>query len=466
MAEEYNKTPYLLRQSGDGQLTKYNTREIDKIIGGTVAWNQLVQNGNFADTSGWFGGTSASISVSNNILTTSALGTNAQVFQGTSNGIVKGHKVFVRCGIRASASKRVLLRLSQDNPISNHHIIGYDLSANTHTVMQAVFNTTVDLPNVRFSVLVQDSANGETYQLDNFMSTDLTQAFGTAIADYVYSLEQTTEGSGIAWLKSHGFLTKDYYAYNTGSLLSVKTSAHVMRDGNDTVIATYPLDSDLELRGIPKLSSGSLYYDGDVYESSGNVTRKYGIVDLGTLNYTYQSYNSRFVSSTQVSNAKPNGDDYTVANMVCSQFLPVIPPNASGNYKGEGISFGTSDTLLRIQTNRWTDAQSFKTAMSGVYLVYELATPTTEQADPYGNPQLVSPLGTEEYVDTRDVPVPVGHETFYPVDAGYGDTLISDLPAFGSTIGPNDYLVLDNGKETMKVSAIELVTQIVNSMNS
>jgi DNA-binding FrmR family transcriptional regulator len=62
------------------------------------------------------------------------------------------------------------------------------------------------------------SATGGT---DNIV--DLTALFGSAqIADYVYSLEQANAGAGVAWLKSHGFFTKDYYAYDSGSLKSVE----------------------------------------------------------------------------------------------------------------------------------------------------------------------------------------------------------------------------------------------------
>ena len=50
--------------------------------------------------------------------------------------------------------------------------------------------------------------------------------------------------------------------------------------------------------------------------------------------------------------------------------------------------------------------------MSGVYLVYELKTPTTESADPYQHIQNVGT--TEEWLDSRAVPVPVSSETFYP----------------------------------------------------
>ena len=55
---------------------------------------------------------------------------------------------------------------------------------------------------------------------------DLTQMFGSTIADYLYTLESGTAGAGVAKLKSWGFCTKPDYAYNAGSLLSVKTSAH------------------------------------------------------------------------------------------------------------------------------------------------------------------------------------------------------------------------------------------------
>ena len=55
---------------------------------------------------------------------------------------------------------------------------------------------------------------------------DLTAMFGSTIADYLYTLESGTAGAGVAKLKSWGFCTKTYYTYDTGSLLSVKTTAH------------------------------------------------------------------------------------------------------------------------------------------------------------------------------------------------------------------------------------------------
>ena len=60
-------------------------------------------------------------------------------------------------------------------------------------------------------------------QARNIMVFDLTAAFGTAIADYVYSLETATAGSGVAWLKEHfpKIFDSGYIAHNPGEMVCV-----------------------------------------------------------------------------------------------------------------------------------------------------------------------------------------------------------------------------------------------------
>ena len=52
----------------------------------------------------------------------------------------------------------------------------------------------------------------------------LTQMLGTTIADYVYSLETATAGSGVAWLKEH-FLKVKYV-----SLVNLVADREVVRE--------------------------------------------------------------------------------------------------------------------------------------------------------------------------------------------------------------------------------------------
>ena len=71
-AYNHDNAPYNLRPSGGGKFI--GGIESDKIVGGSYAWNQLVQNGNFASTTGW-STASATFSVSNNEATIVTSGT-------------------------------------------------------------------------------------------------------------------------------------------------------------------------------------------------------------------------------------------------------------------------------------------------------------------------------------------------------------------------------------------------------
>ena len=78
---------------------------------------------------------------------------------------------------------------------------------------------------------------------------------------------------------------------------------------------------------------------------------------------------------------------------------------------------GTGSVIYVLDASKDSmTADQFKAAMDGIQFVYELATPTTESADYYTSPQTVSNWGTEEFVTTMDIPIPVGHETDYIID--------------------------------------------------
>ena len=49
---------------------------------------------------------------------------------------------------------------------------------------------------------------------------DLTLQFGTDIADKIYTMEQATAGSGLAWIRQYGFLTGKYIEHNVGQIKS------------------------------------------------------------------------------------------------------------------------------------------------------------------------------------------------------------------------------------------------------
>ena len=168
---------------------------------------------------------------------------------------------------------------------------------------------------------------------------------------------------------------------------------------------SYTLDDTLTLRGIPKLSNGEIYYDGDTYAHDGTVTRRYALVDLGTLNWTYATTTERFNSSSLTQTGKGN-----TINGLCSIYHVGVLAYADSNRTDMELSLGSNGTSLFVRNFAYTDPALFKAAMSGIMLLYEVATLTTETASPYHSPQICDPDGTEAYITDG---IPVGHETEY-----------------------------------------------------
>lgn len=409
-----DNAPYNFRTSGGS--ADIGDRETDTVVGGTVAWNQQMRE---MSSSYYVADGSATVSISDGVATVTPSARYGGIKAGNNYlpPNIDDHKMLAVASVLSERMHPFITLNGMNTSPSD-----FTPSQNWQTLY---FLINADSTKSKgFRVRTNDSSNFSAFYVKNCMAFDLTAMLGSTIADYVYALEGNTEGSGIAWLKSYGFFTKPYYAYDVGGLQSVNTSAHktvgfnaydnsigkakvvggmvyqitgsytalslggtsitpdangyftpiesgelTVTGGNGTTTCvhlkwdgerdgeyeaysehTYALDSDLELRGIPKLdSSNNLYYDGDEYASDGTVTRRYA------------------------SRAFTSGDATDGSTMI-------------------------------------TD---------GTTTVYKLTTPTTESADPYTNPQIVDDWGTEEYVDygyytgTRDVSIPVGHDTLY-----------------------------------------------------
>lgn len=394
-----DQVPYLFRPSGGSGAD----REIDQIVGGSIVWNQLCN--------------------------------------GSSVTVPNGRKYYMVKGGTAS------------------------IGASTGTAI-----------------------TGLTSGTD--MVTDLTQAFGSTIADYIYSLEQATAGAGVAWFKK--LFPKDYYAYDAGTMMHVSdlqshdmvgfnaynpetgkakvvggnvyqitgtytalslngttitpdSSGYFTPDTNGEMVVTggnstdtcvhlkwdgewdgeyepyekhsYPLDDSLTLRGIPKLdASNNLYYDGDTYAADGTVTRKYGVV---TLNGSSQenwikssSYPGGYYWGEWVNTHSINGS----INHVQNNNLATVTGGIAEYSQKTNVVYFDGSLNIKLDQEMYPTIESFRNYLqtTPVIIVYELKTPTTEEAEPYNKVQIVEDFGTEEYVTTSLVPV--GHYTKYPAN--------------------------------------------------
>ena len=195
---------------------------------------------------------------------------------------------------------------------------------------------------------------------------------------------------------------------------------------------SYPLDSSLTLRGVPKKDSdGNLYYDGDVYQSDGTVQRRYGEYALtGDENITIQGTDEN-VTVFRIVTHKVNAGN---ANQMSNYGIYFSSAWAIIENRPNTFVLGAEGNLyLQLPTSVASTVEQFSALLerNPLKVVYELATPTTETADPFTNPQLVDKDGTEEYVSTGLVPV--GHYTEYPADLRERLETIPDLPTTAGT---------------------------------
>lgn len=515
-----DSVPYHFRK------TPYGDRLKEKIIGGTVAWNQLVptenrtiNNYSYVDTRDYFS------------LYVRKIGAPYTVL--LSKDLLAPEHIATITNASASFTGVEIIHNGQTSNISF-------LQFNDMSITQGhKYLINIDFAGV--NVQVANGVNG-----NDIMIVDLTAMFGSTIADYIYNLEQTTAGAGVALFRK--LFPKNYYPFNAGELLSVsglvshdeigknllnqedinvstpttwlnkeiylpagtytysmnssKTSGQctleIFNANNDRIYYSgdsynlslanpvktftlketgvkvrsyintvsklsncqiefgsartdyepykkhsYPLDSSLTLRGVPKLdANNNLYYDGDVYESDGKVTRRYGVVDLGTLNWLKSTQLFYNTAATSIPSYGWNGN----RQVISTKYTYAGGTGVSYSDKPDKTIYydWNQNGVVCIADSDYTDVAAFKTAMSGVMLVYELAIPTTEEAQSYTNPQRCVEGGTEEYVTTGIVPV--GHESeYYENIAAKVDRLPYDL----SMIAP-----IENGTTASKAYSV------------
>ena len=164
------------------------------------------------------------------------------------------------------------------------------------------------------------------------------------------------------------------------------------------------------------LSAGSVR---DIKLPSGEITRKVGIIDLGSLNWTRTQNNLQtyyFFDSNSISDILV-GSPYAI----CSKYLFMHDKNRNqlGEYdKVIAMYNNVNSKEIVIRDDSYTDADTFKTAMNGVYLIYELDTPTPEQGTSFPENIDVDNYGSMLWLDTSNnsVTIPQGSQFFYPAD--------------------------------------------------
>lgn len=120
---------------------------------------------------------------------------------------------------------------------------------------------------------------------------------------------------------------------------------------------------------------GRTVYGGTLDVVSGELVVDMAIVDLGTLNWSRYKFGSQYAFYANVSDRKSQSP-----NIKCAKY-PFVVDGPSG-MADKTINSTSNSSYIYVRDDAYTDAATFKTAMSGVQLCYELATPQTYQLTP------------------------------------------------------------------------------------
>jgi len=139
-------------------------------------------------------------------------------------------------------------------------------------------------------------------------------------------------------------------------------------------------------------------YGGKLNVTSGELTVDRANVDLGTLDYGFSSSISVFYST--ITNMKAPSTSADRKNGIISSMFPVSNSISISESMDDKSMLRDAGTIV-IRDTDYNDTSAFKTAMSGVQLVYELATPITIQLTPT---QVKSLLGSNNvWADTGKI---------------------------------------------------------------
>ena len=266
------------------------------------------------------------------------------------------------------------------------------------------FNKNGSLENNRFI-----QADGTIVSSPNWNTTDYQQ-----ITPNTYTMSGATEGVGgyygICWYDSEKTYIGGFQKFTTSpQTVTIPSNAQYVRYSvNNSALDSFMLEqgsvassyapysnicpisgwseaiitnkddlTDPTVTRTVTISFGQDVYGGVLNVSTGELTILYALIDMGDMTWTYQSANTRFVSSDIQSLSKYPSSNDNPSNIICSNYAN----NSYRDYTDKQIAQSNTGNVF-VKDSTYTDATTFKTAMDGVQLVYELATPQTIQLTP------------------------------------------------------------------------------------
>lgn len=157
------------------------------------------------------------------------------------------------------------------------------------------------------------------------------------------------------------------------------TSGGVPSPSNPCAI-TGRTEINLNVNGnIINVPFGETVYGGTTNITGGGTVNKYLYLDLGSVSWNLSGvrFYAQFNISVPSAPYAPDGNYNYIANACCVEYAITSRAGIESLNEHFCIHRGGSSAYITIHDERFTDAATFRTAMSGVYICYELYTTTT-----------------------------------------------------------------------------------------
>lgn len=238
--EEYDRRIHLLEEAALGKLytdetvteTSYqqtvpsgslSSAIVSEWGGKSLAWTQIVPNGNFTSTSGWKkGSTGHSFVIANNEITlnVNSISVRSRIYREDLS-IIGNHKYYVHGELQASTNAQPLYIR-----IGGVDITRREYDANTWYSLESVIAATADGTTITLAYGVDNShrlPDGGTLSARNVFATDLTAMFGAG------NEPTTTDDPRIAAIEAYA---AEHPEYNAGEIVSADVVSVDTESGN------------------------------------------------------------------------------------------------------------------------------------------------------------------------------------------------------------------------------------------
>lgn len=167
---------YIKRKAGGTDNIGTGKAKIPALKGKSLVWNQLIQNGNFVDSTGWLAEANRSISVSNGVIrcTCTAISSQNNGFLQSGKAIVNGHKYYLSAVCRASNAGTNVFAIK-----FNQAGVNKTFTITTEFQRMSAIQEATATRTTNYNITYNQMESGWWFEVKNTFVIDLTLMFGT-----------------------------------------------------------------------------------------------------------------------------------------------------------------------------------------------------------------------------------------------------------------------------------------------